>query len=63
MSLKVPCLNCPDRTETCLSTCKLYNDFKKENDKLREERNKIKNIINDLYIVKEQKFKRLNKRR
>ena len=63
MYLKAPCLNCLNRTITCHSTCKLYIDFKKENDRIREEKHKINILTQDLYGISEQKFKKINKRR
>ncbi len=66
MSLKAPCLNCPDRKiidgKTCHSTCKKYLEFKNENEKIREEKNKIRQSAQDLYGFKEAKFKRINRK-
>ena len=63
MHLKAPCLNCPDRTMNCHSTCSLYINFKKENDKIREEKHKIKQMEQDLYGFNKQKIKKSHKRR
>ena len=66
MSLKAPCLNCPDRKiidgKTCHCTCKKYLEFKNENEKIREEKNKIRQSAQDLYGFKESKFKRINRK-
>lgn len=63
MALKAPCLNCPNRTSKCHSTCELYINFKNENDKIREERNKIKQSVQDWYEFEKNKFKRINRKR
>ena len=36
--MKAPCKDCPDRQVNCHSTCEKYIEFKKESDRLREER-------------------------
>lgn len=63
MSLKAPCLNCPNRMINCHSTCKSYIDYKNENEKIREEKHKINQLTQDWYGLKEQVFKKINKRR
>lgn len=57
MSVKVPCLNCLDRTPECHSNCKRYDCFKKEHDKIKNERNKQKQFERDWYGFKFSKFK------
>jgi hypothetical protein len=63
MSLKAPCLNCPDRTINCHSICKLYIAYKNENDKIREKKRKLNQFTQDWYGLKEQVFKKINKGR
>jgi hypothetical protein len=63
MALKPPCLNCLNRHEACHSKCELYINYKKENDKLKEEINKQHELEHNLFIFRNQKYKRLNKRR
>ena len=36
--MKVPCKDCPNRQVGCHSTCEKYIEYKKESDRLREER-------------------------
>ena len=63
MPLKAPCLNCPDRTIVCHSNCELYINYKKENDKIREEKHKINQLAQEWYEFKVQRYKKFNKRR
>lgn len=64
--LSAPCLNCPDRKmidgKPCHCTCEKYLEFKRINDKIREEKNKIRQHAQDWYGFKEAKFKRINRK-
>ncbi len=39
--MKAPCKDCAERTANCHSKCEYYMAFRKEADKLREERMKL----------------------
>lgn len=67
MSNGVPCLNCPDRKmidgKSCHCTCVKYLEFKRINEKIREEKNKIRRSVQDLYAIREAKFKKITRGR
>ena len=39
--LEVPCRYCTERTSSCHCTCEMYKEYKKESDRIRDERLKL----------------------
>lgn len=60
--IKSPCKDCPDREIRCHLTCEKYIEFKKESDKIREQRNAQKEKEKQYIEDNLRKYKRIIKR-
>lgn len=60
--MKVPCLNCNERTVGCHSTCSKYKEFRKFKDEENEKIRKEKILNSDLVEYKKDTYKRISRR-
>lgn len=56
--MKGPCLNCIDRKVGCHSICEKYKVYREYKDKENEKIRQSKRIYDDLYVIKNTKFRR-----
>lgn len=56
--MKAPCLNCTDRKVGCHSICEKYKVYREYKDKENEKIRQSKRVYDDLYTIKNTKFRR-----